>query len=227
MESLFNGGELSWILSWLDGAVKWSPDLLDTSNRFVWISCYGVPIHGWCCATFRIIAQRWGEIVSIEEATAQGLSFAVGKVLISTNVWDRNNEEVHLVIEGNVYVVKVVEEQLGVQGHCSCCGIKPSKSDELSNSMDDSVEDSNSNRGEGPKVDPIVSPHAEESLPPVTLSAAAVVSGVNSKDCNPDEFNANNKLVTENSAKLARNPRIGLTFIDLGTITIEKESYSR
>lgn len=128
---------------------------MESNRRNVWISCYGVPLHGWSCATFKKIAQRWGEAVYIEEATAKGLSFAAGKVLISTDVWDRINEVVQLVIKGKVFDIKVVEEQVVVLGHCSICNISFSDSDELSNSpksVDDSVDEANSKRGEDSRV---------------------------------------------------------------------------
>ncbi|KAH7858671.1 hypothetical protein Vadar_026482 [Vaccinium darrowii] len=83
----------------------------------VWISCYGVPLHGWSVATFRKIAQLWGEVLSVDDATVKGTSFAVGKILIAANSWDKINESICLELNGRSFEVIVVEEQVHVQGH--------------------------------------------------------------------------------------------------------------
>lgn len=45
----------------------------------------GVPLHVWNSETFLKIGQTWGDVVLIADDTIKGLSFSVGKVLISTN----------------------------------------------------------------------------------------------------------------------------------------------
>ncbi|KAH7861656.1 hypothetical protein Vadar_029023 [Vaccinium darrowii] len=156
MLSLFDGGGLSWFNNWLDDIKQWSPDLTNTRRRNVWISCYGVPLHGWSAVTFKRIGQLWGEVVAMEPATVKGLSFAAAKIMIATEKWENINEIIHLEVQQKTYEVRVIEEQVVVQGHCSFCNIKstvsdqeggsPVKTNDSVNSVNDSVDEMASRR---------------------------------------------------------------------------------
>lgn len=172
MEFLFNGGELSWLNTWIEDATRWSPDLMVQRRSNVWISVYGVPLHGWSCATFIKIAQRWGEIIHVDETTVKGLSFAAGKVMIATEYWDRINE---------------VAEQVVVQGHCFMCNYNSTESNGFLNSpievesnarRVESVDEANSRRWEEPRVFLVgVDMQKSDSVVPESLSAFGVRGG--------------------------------------------------
>ncbi|KAH7833188.1 hypothetical protein Vadar_003897 [Vaccinium darrowii] len=127
MLSLFDGGELSWMSRWFAEVHKWSPELPNIRRRNVWISCYGVPLHGWSALTFQKIGQLWGEVITMDEATIKGLSYAAGKVMIATEKWDRINEVILVEVKGKEFEVRAIEEQVVIQGHCSFCNVQPSE----------------------------------------------------------------------------------------------------
>ncbi|KAH7836242.1 hypothetical protein Vadar_033920 [Vaccinium darrowii] len=59
MKALLEGGKLSGLNKWFEEVHQWSPELPIVSRRYVWISCYGISLHGWSVATFLKIAQLW------------------------------------------------------------------------------------------------------------------------------------------------------------------------
>ncbi|KAH7846606.1 hypothetical protein Vadar_015981 [Vaccinium darrowii] len=134
MKSLLEGRELSWFNKWFEEVHQWSIDLPNVKRRYVWLSCYGVPLHGWSVLTFRKIAQLWGEVVMVDDATVKGLSYAAGKIMIATETWETINEIIQLEVKGKLFQVRVVEEQVVVQGHCSTCNLNSTESSEKANS---------------------------------------------------------------------------------------------
>lgn len=82
MLSLFDGGELSWMSRWFAEVHKWSPELPNIRRRNVWISCFGVPLHGWRRVDFPENWPTLGGGDHVDEATIKGLSYAAGKVMI-------------------------------------------------------------------------------------------------------------------------------------------------
>ncbi|KAH7852063.1 hypothetical protein Vadar_020156 [Vaccinium darrowii] len=119
MKSVLEGGKLNSLNKWVEEVHQWSPELPIVMRRNVWISCYGVPLHGWSVATFHKIAQLWGEVLSVDDATVQGTSFAAGKILIAANSWDKINESICLELNGRSFEVRVVEDQVDAQGNSS------------------------------------------------------------------------------------------------------------
>lgn len=142
MQSVFDG-DLNWLMNCFAEVKKWSPDIEDVRRRNVWISCYGVPLHGWSAVTFRKIAQLWGEVITMDESTIKGLSFAAGKIMIATDKWERINESIEIEVKGKSFEVRVVEEQVVIHGHCSICSFSPSESNKVdsSNSEEESVDE--------------------------------------------------------------------------------------
>ncbi|KAH7833242.1 hypothetical protein Vadar_004386 [Vaccinium darrowii] len=151
MLSVFDG-ELSWLKNWFVEVKKWSPDLKEVRRRNIWISCYGVPLHCWSAQTFQKIAQVWGEVLTMDDATVKGYSFAAGKVMISTETWDRINEVIQMEVKGKIFEIRVVEEQVVIHGHCSVCNrfaseftrVNSSPIHKTGNSKADSVDEVNS-----------------------------------------------------------------------------------
>ncbi|KAH7843379.1 hypothetical protein Vadar_015904 [Vaccinium darrowii] len=117
MKSVLEGGKLNSLNKWVEEVHQWSPELPIVRRRNVWISCYGVPLHGWSVATFHKIAQLWGEVLSVDDATVKGTSFAAGKILIAANSWDKINESICLELNGRSFEVRVVEDQVDAQGN--------------------------------------------------------------------------------------------------------------
>lgn len=54
-------------------------------SRCVWISCFGVPINAWNNNTFINIGNLWGEVIKVDELTANSIAFDKGRMFILTD----------------------------------------------------------------------------------------------------------------------------------------------
>lgn len=63
---------------WFDSVKPWR-DEPACMERFVWLSCKGVPLHVWNAETFKMIAEMWGFFIMLAESTLKELSFSKGK----------------------------------------------------------------------------------------------------------------------------------------------------
>lgn len=95
-------------------------------SRLVWLNCYGIPLHLWNAVTFKKLGEKWGNVIQICKDTLHDISFAVGKVLISTQVMDIINQVVTVENRGAKFKVRVCEEQVVVNTtfriDCNCKG---------------------------------------------------------------------------------------------------------
>ncbi|XP_057487415.1 uncharacterized protein LOC130773499 isoform X1 [Actinidia eriantha] len=125
-ESMFNEGKMAWLKDWFVESSKWESTKSNPCSRLVWLNCYGIPLHLWNLQTFSEIGKIWGEIIMIAEETLKNLSFAVGKVLISTTVMDSIKKTVELDNNGSLTQIRVMEEQLVMntvlRTDCACPG---------------------------------------------------------------------------------------------------------
>ncbi|KAK8715701.1 hypothetical protein V6N13_043029 [Hibiscus sabdariffa] len=69
----------------------------------------GVPIQAWSKHTFKNIAEVWGSLVYIDKDTSASTSFEQGCILIETDVMNRIEDVVKLVMNGRLYPVRVHE----------------------------------------------------------------------------------------------------------------------
>ncbi|KAG5562906.1 hypothetical protein RHGRI_005595 [Rhododendron griersonianum] len=163
MNAMLEESGLCWLGNWFDEVNRWKPEPLKEISRAVWLNCYGVPLNVWNAETFHCIGIIWGEVITLDGATSNCSSFDVGKVKISTNVFEAINQTVDLDFNGKVFPVRVVEEHVGVtnfiNASCRCnkgCDAKTvglSKSKEKSEgemgaNMEDMVENSSNNGAE-------------------------------------------------------------------------------
>ncbi|KAG5564116.1 hypothetical protein RHGRI_000336 [Rhododendron griersonianum] len=114
MLSMIEGPEVNWLGFFFEEFRPWSPDFTIEASRTVWLNCYGVPLHVWNSDTFFSIGRNWGEPITLDDATSKGLSFSSGKVQISTNSFGVINQEVNLEVNGKLYPIRVMEEQMVV-----------------------------------------------------------------------------------------------------------------
>ncbi|KAG5549336.1 hypothetical protein RHGRI_014628 [Rhododendron griersonianum] len=98
-----------WMERWFEGVKPWSGEPASV-ERFVRLSCQGVPLNGWNATTFKQIGEIWGSFVSVEEATLKDLSFANGKVLITTKEVRKIESWIQLDVQGVQYDVRIVED---------------------------------------------------------------------------------------------------------------------
>ncbi|KAK8606593.1 hypothetical protein V6N13_030871 [Hibiscus sabdariffa] len=78
-------------------------------NRRVWVSACGIPIHAWSVGTFRNIAERWGDLIEVENTTLDPLNFELSCFLVETDWFYRIEEVIELQVAGNVFQVRVKE----------------------------------------------------------------------------------------------------------------------
>ncbi|GFY88917.1 hypothetical protein Acr_06g0008570 [Actinidia rufa] len=111
-ESMFNGGKMTWLKEWFMESSKWESTKSNPCSRLVWLNCHGIPLHLWHYQTFSEIGKIWGDVIMLAEDTIKNLSFAVGKVLISTTVIESINKTMELDNNGSLSQIRVMEEQL-------------------------------------------------------------------------------------------------------------------
>ncbi|KAH7852824.1 hypothetical protein Vadar_029715 [Vaccinium darrowii] len=96
---------------WFSTVEAWNNQTIKAS-RCVWISCFGVPLKAWCSSTFIEIGKLWGEVIRLDEMTENLFAFDKGRMFVLTDFLDRINEVVDVVINGDTYSVKVVEDPM-------------------------------------------------------------------------------------------------------------------
>ncbi|KAL4283907.1 hypothetical protein GQ457_16G022410 [Hibiscus cannabinus] len=79
------------IKQWFTKIEGWKPGV-QIGSRSVWLSVVGIPIHLWSEDTFCNIAQVWGSLIRVENATAEPQSFEHARFLIETSCVDRIEE---------------------------------------------------------------------------------------------------------------------------------------
>ncbi|KAK8656375.1 hypothetical protein V6N13_098328 [Hibiscus sabdariffa] len=62
------------INQWFTKIEGWKPGV-QIGSRSAWLSVVGIPIHLWSEGMFRNIAQVWGSLIRVEDATAEPQSF--------------------------------------------------------------------------------------------------------------------------------------------------------
>lgn len=73
-----------WLSIWFEEIKPWEGEAA-SEERFVWLSCYGMPLNGWAYANFKLIGDSWGQFLKVDESTLKEESFTKGKNLIVTN----------------------------------------------------------------------------------------------------------------------------------------------
>lgn len=96
---------------WFSSIERWHNQRIKPS-RSTWISCYGVPLIAWNSETFLSIGKLWGEVVKLDELTAQSIAFDKGRMFIATDFLECINEVVQIKIKGDIYPVKVIEDPM-------------------------------------------------------------------------------------------------------------------
>ncbi|PSS34892.1 Extensin like [Actinidia chinensis var. chinensis] len=117
-----------WLREWFMEVHKWGEQPEIKYRRLVWVNCYGVPLNAWHATTFIDVGNHWGDVISLDDGTAKCLSFAVGKIKVSTAIMEPINEAINLEVNGVLYPVRVCEEQvvthLASHTKCNCIGCK-------------------------------------------------------------------------------------------------------
>lgn len=149
-DALWGEGKFAWLKECFQDIQKWEENMTISNSRLVWLNFYGVPLHLWNMDTFMKLGSIWGDVILISEETVKGLSYAVGKVLISTDVMEIINQIVELENNKKSFQVRVIEEQMVINTflktdcNCSGCLVNDSLIQSQSKICDDDDEENSS-----------------------------------------------------------------------------------
>ncbi|KAK8704940.1 hypothetical protein V6N13_048552 [Hibiscus sabdariffa] len=82
---------------WFVKVEMWKPEI-QIRSRSVWLSVVGLPMHLWSKESFHCIAQLWGELIKVENATIEPCSFERARFLIETHCLEWVEETVDLMM---------------------------------------------------------------------------------------------------------------------------------
>lgn len=100
--------EGQWWQLWFETVNPWRGEAA-SFERFVWLSCKGIPLNVWNVQTFRLIAEIWGCFIKVDESTLKDLFFAEGKILIATTETCLIDSWIQIEVAGVIYEVQVSE----------------------------------------------------------------------------------------------------------------------
>ncbi|KAH7866477.1 hypothetical protein Vadar_020924 [Vaccinium darrowii] len=98
-----------WVMNWFKDIKSWNGEHA-SEERFVWISCFGMPFSAWSSQTFKEIGNIWGDFLKVDENTLRGGSYEKGRLLIATDHTQRIQGVVELAVDGIRYLVRIEEE---------------------------------------------------------------------------------------------------------------------
>ncbi|GKV03082.1 hypothetical protein SLEP1_g15450 [Rubroshorea leprosula] len=99
-----------WLGQWFVDVKPWSPQMV-ANERFVWLKCYGVPLHAWGPEFFISIANLWGNFITLDESTSSKKRFDVARILISTSETNQISKTLTYKINGHFYRIMCKEEE--------------------------------------------------------------------------------------------------------------------
>lgn len=97
-----------WLRPWSSASETTRP------GRLVWLNVDGVPLHGWRPSIFHDIATKWGKVIELENFTELRKQIHIGRILIHTMHQDLINEVINLMVDGDNYPVRVMEDFIEV-----------------------------------------------------------------------------------------------------------------
>lgn len=79
-------------------------------ERFVWLSCFGIPLNAWNATTFKQIGELWSHFIKLDEETLRDSSFTKGKILTATEEPLKIDKWIQLEVQGLIYDVLIKED---------------------------------------------------------------------------------------------------------------------
>ncbi|CAL0333596.1 unnamed protein product [Lupinus luteus] len=79
-------------------------------ERWVWLRCYGLPLHAWNDGVFSQIAKEVGSLKMVDLATSQKMSLEFCRLWVNTSSGSRIEFSLNAVVLGKNYTVHVMEE---------------------------------------------------------------------------------------------------------------------
>jgi hypothetical protein len=88
----------------------WSP-ILRPRGRRVWVRIFGTPLHVWGEDCFSKVVCKFGRFVKMDEPTKEQQRLEFARVQVLLNGWHTIDEQIDIRVGGEVFVMKMVEEQ--------------------------------------------------------------------------------------------------------------------
>ncbi|KAL7193396.1 hypothetical protein ACSBR2_025082 [Camellia fascicularis] len=85
-----------WIMEWCESITEWRKGMRLDNDRFVWLSCFGMPPNLWNVNNFRKIGGVCGEVIEFDHNVLSMESLKCGKVRIYTSHLERIDKMVIL-----------------------------------------------------------------------------------------------------------------------------------
>lgn len=150
-----------WISIWFEQINPWNGEQAN-EERFVWLSCFAMPLNAWSISNFKEIGGVWGHFIQVDEGTLQGKSFAKGNILIVTELQQMIEGIIEMVVDGASYKVRVKEEdsfrfvnqnQFSVPASLPVDNLFEGGEDKEDNDVSESENDGSKNADLGSKID--------------------------------------------------------------------------
>ncbi|KAK8659670.1 hypothetical protein V6N13_029867 [Hibiscus sabdariffa] len=117
--------ERSDLTKWFAKVESWKPEITIT-NRSAWLSVVGLPMHLCTEESFNRIAQLWGRLIRVVDATLEPQSFEQAHLLIEIDILARVEETVELILGDWSGQIRVQEVEV-VHSHDVLCHCESSK----------------------------------------------------------------------------------------------------
>lgn len=99
-----------WLGSWYEEINPWMGEQAK-DERFVWLSCFGMPLNAWSYSTFKDIGNIWGQFLMVDENTLKESSFVRAKILIATDHAHPIHGHLEMIVDKAKYHIRILEEE--------------------------------------------------------------------------------------------------------------------
>ncbi|WJX26817.1 hypothetical protein P8452_15693 [Trifolium repens] len=104
----------------------WNP-LLRPRGRRVWVRIYGTPLHVWGEDCFNKVVYNFSKLIRMDEATKDQRRLDYARVEVHINGWETVDKLVDIRVGGDLFVLRVVEEHVAVDGKNNDGGLGSTK----------------------------------------------------------------------------------------------------
>ncbi|CAL0319643.1 unnamed protein product [Lupinus luteus] len=102
-----------WFASTFLEVIPWNENCVPDC-RFVWIRCFGIPVHAWTDIFLERLASEFGSLVSVDGNSRNPISFEFCRLLIKSSFLTRLDNSIGVAIDGKDFAIWVREEEGGL-----------------------------------------------------------------------------------------------------------------
>jgi hypothetical protein len=113
-------GVVGWWCTLFERFEEWSPNWV-SNQRTTWLCCFGVPLHAWGTALFRMVGFKFGRFIDTDLDTKNMSRVDVAKIRIATNSPVVIDSVISVLVLGKKFVIRVVEDVGGVEERSFSC----------------------------------------------------------------------------------------------------------